>query len=344
MIQMPKGWRRYAFAAAVAVSLAAHAKSGAAQAAQDFYKDKTITLLIGIGVGGGTDTWARTVGHYISSHIPGNPSVVPENMPGAAGLKMTDYLYNAAPRDGLVIGLPNAGILLEPLLGGSGANFDPMKLNYIGSPSRDTTVCVARQDAPVQSLDDLRTKELVVGASGSGGNTNIYPLFLTKALGMKFRIVQGYKGTADILLAVERGEVMGMCSDYGPLTHQSLFQDGKLRILLQVAVEKDARIAAPLPSAFVTTETQRKALAFFVSRDEIGWPFIAPPDVPKERIQTLQRAFEATMTDPAFVADTAKRRFDIAAMTGEQLTALVDHIYQTPKDVVRFTAAALGDN
>lgn len=341
---MPKAWRRCAFAAAVVVSLSAHANSAAAQAAPDFYKGKTITLLIGIGVGGGTDTWGRTVGRYIGTHIPGNPSVVPENMPGAAGLKMTDYLYNAAPRDGLTIGVPNAGILLEPLLGGGGVSFDPMKLNYIGSPSHDTTVCVARKDAPVQTLDDLRTKELVVGASGSGGNTNIYPRFLSKALGMKFRIVEGYKGTADILLAVERGEVMGMCSVYGPLTHQSMFQDGKLRVLLQVAVEKDPRIDAPLPGAFITTETQREAIAFFVSRDTIGWPFIAPPDVPKERIAALQRAFDATMTDPGFVADAAKLRFDIAARTGEQLTALVGRIYQTPKDVVRFTAAALGDN
>jgi tripartite-type tricarboxylate transporter receptor subunit TctC len=341
---MPRPLWCHAFAAAVAVSLAVHAKSAKAQAASDFYKDNTITLLIGIGVGGGTDTWGRTVGRYIGSHIPGNPSVVPENMPGAAGLKMTDYLYNAASRDGLTIGLPNAGILLEPLLGGSGTSFDPMKLNYIGSPSRDTTVCVARNDAPVQTLDDLRTKELLVGASGSGGNTNIYPLFLAKALGMKFRIVQGYKGTADILLAVERGEVMGMCSDYGPLTHQSLFRDGKLRILLQVAVDKDSRIDAPLPGAFVATGTQRQALAFFVSRDKIGWPFIAPPEVPKDRIATLQRAFDATMTDPAFLADTAKLHFDVAATTGEQLAALVDRIYRTPKDVVQFTAAALGGN
>ena len=126
--------RRIVFAGAVAAAFAANANSVAAQSVQDFYKGKTITLLIGIGVGGGTDAWARTVGQYIGRHIPGNPSVVPENMPGAAGLKMTDYIYNAAPRDGSVIGLPNAGILLEPLLGGQGAGFDPMKLNFIGSP------------------------------------------------------------------------------------------------------------------------------------------------------------------------------------------------------------------
>ena len=336
--------RRIVFAGAVAAAFAANANSVAAQSVQDFYKGKTITLLIGIGVGGGTDAWARTVGQYIGRHIPGNPSVVPENMPGAAGLKMTDYIYNAAPRDGSVIGLPNAGILLEPLLGGQGASFDPMKLNFIGSPDRDTTVCVARKDAAVQSLDDLKTKELVVGASGSGGNTNIYPVFLAKALGMKLRIIQGYKGTADILLAMERGEVVGMCSDYDPLTHQSMFKDGKLRILFQAAVRKDPHIDAPLPNEFITSESQRSAFAFFVSREELGRPFIAPPDVPKERIDALRRAFDATMADSSFIAAAERQRFNIVAMTGEELTALIERIYQTPEEVVRFTSAALGGN
>jgi len=336
--------RRIVFAGAVAAAFVANANSVAAQSVQDFYRGKTITLLIGIGVGGGTDAWARTVGQYIGRHIPGNPSVVPENMPGAAGLKMTGYIYNAAPRDGSVIGLPNAGILLEPLLGGQGANFDPMKLNFIGSPDRDTTVCVARKDAAVRTLDDLKTKELVVGASGSGGNTNIYPMFLAKALGMKFRIIQGYKGTTDILLAMERGEVMGMCSDYDPLTHQSMFKDGKLRILFQAAVRKDPHIDAPLPNEFITSESQRSAFAFFVSREELGRPFIAPPDVPKERIEALRRAFDATMADGSFIAAAEKQRFNIVAMTGEELTALIERIYQTPEEVVRFTSAALGGN
>ena len=336
--------RRILLAGAVAAAFATNTSSAAAQSPQDFYRGKTVTLLIGIGVGGGTDAWARTLGQYIGRHIPGNPSVVPENMPGAAGLKMTDYIYNAAPQDGSVIGLPNAGILLEPLLGGQGAKFDPMKLNYIGSPDRDTTVCVARKDAPVQTVADLRTKELLVGASGSGGNTNIYPTFLAKALGMKFRIIQGYKGTADILLAVERGEVMGMCSDYDPLTRQSLFKEGKLNILFQVGVTKDPHIDAPLPSEFITSETQRSALAFFVSREELGRPFIAPPNVPKERIEALRRAFDATITDGGFIAEAKKQRFNVVAMTGEELTALMKRIYDTPTDIVRLTAAALAGN
>ena len=183
-----------------------------------------------------------------------------------------------------------------------------------------------------------------VGASGSGGNTNIYPTFLAKALGMKFRIIQGYKGTADILLAVERGEVMGMCSDYDPLTRQSLFKEGKLNILFQAGVTKDPHIDAPLPSEFITSETQRSALAFFVSREELGRPFIAPPNVPKERIEALRRAFDATITDGGFIADAKKQRFNVVAMTGEELTALMKRIYDTPTDIVRLTAAALAGN
>jgi tripartite-type tricarboxylate transporter receptor subunit TctC len=321
---------------------AACATAANAQSAENFYTGRTVTLLIGIGVGGGTDAWARTLGRYIGHHIPGHPTIVPQNMPGAAGLKMTGYLYNAAARDGSVFGLPNAGILLEPLLGGAGAHFDPLKLSWIGSPDRDTTVCVARKDAPVQTVDDLRTKELVVGSSGSGGNTNIYPAFLAKALGMKLRIVQGYKGTADILLAVERGEVMGMCSDYDPLSQQSLFRAGKLRVLFQAALAKNPRIDAPLPTSFITSDTQRQALAFFVSREDLGRPFIAPPDVPKDRLDILRRAFDATMKDSGFLADAAKQNFNVVAMTGEELTAKIRQIYQTPKDIVRLTATALG--
>ncbi len=161
---------------------------------------------------------------------------------------------------------------------------------------------------------------------------------------MKFRIIQGYKGTADILLAVERGEVMGMCSDYDPLTRQSLFKEGKLNILFQAGVTKDPHIDAPLPSEFITSETQRSALAFFVSREELGRPFIAPPNVPKERIEALRRAFDATITDGGFIADAKKQRFNVVAMTGEELTALMKRIYDTPTDIVRLTAAALAGN
>ena len=285
---------------------------------------------------------AERLGKYIGRHIPGNPSVVPVNMPGAGGLKMTNYIYNAAPKDGTAFGLPNGGVVLEPLLGTQGANFDPLKLSWIGSPDRDTTVCVARKDAPVQSVDDLRTKELVVGASGSGGNTHIYPTFFANALGMKIKVIQGYKGTADILLAVERGEVMGMCSSYDPLTRQSIYKAGKLRILFQASSKKDENIDAPVPAQFIATNSQRMALEFLTAREKLGRPFFAPPDVPQERVVALRRAFDATMKDSAFLADAEKQHFNVVSIRGEELAALMERIYQTPKDVVRLTASVLG--
>jgi len=313
-----------------------------AQSVENFYKDKTVSLLIGFGVGGGSDAWSRTLARHMGRHIPGKPNIVPQNMPGAGGLKMTNYIYNAAPKDGTVFGLTNAGIPLEPLLGGKGISFDPLKLNWIGSPDLDTTVCVARKDASVQSLDDLATKQLVVGASGSGGNTNIFPMFFANALGMKIKVIKGYKGTRDILLAVEQGEVMGVCSNYDPLTRQTMYKAGKLRILFQGALQKDEKIDAPVPTKFIKTESQRKAFSFFLARTDLGRPFVAPPGVSKERIQALRRAFDATMKDPGFLADAKKQRFNVVARTGEELTAIIERLYQTPEDAVRLTAKALG--
>jgi tripartite-type tricarboxylate transporter receptor subunit TctC len=329
--------------AAVIAAIAVSATDpGAAQSADGFYKGKTITILIGSGVAGGTDAWSRTLARNIGRYIPGNPSVIPMNMPGAAGLKMTNYLYNAAPRDGTVFGNPNGGIVLEPLLGGPGASFDATKLSWIGSPDHDTTVCVARKDAAVQSVEDLRTTELVVGSSGSGGNTHLYPTFFANLLGMKIRVIPGYTGTSDILLAVERGEVAGMCSAFVPLSQQSLYRAGKLRILFQAAATPNRDIDAPAPVSFITSEQQRKAVEFVVAREDVGRPFFAPPDIPGERLLALRRAFDATMKDPGFLADAKKQNFNIVASTGEELSAIMARIYQTPPEVIDLAAKALG--
>ena len=314
----------------------------AAQSVESFYNGKTVTLVIGSGVAGGTDAWARTLAKHIGRHIPGNPPVVPVNMPGAGGLKMTNYIYNAAPKDGTSFGNPNGGILLEPLLGGQGANFDATKLSWIGSPDRDTTVCVARRDAEVQSVDDLRTKELIVGSTGSGGNTHLYPTFFANMFGMKIKVIQGYKGTSDILLAVERGEVMGMCSSHDPLTQQPAYKAGKLRILFQATLTPDKAIDAPVPTSFITNEIQRQALEFVVAREDIGRPFFAPPNIPQDRLDALRRAFDATMKDPGFLADAKKQNFNIVASTGEQLSDIIARIFKTSPDVIRIAAEALG--
>ena len=314
-----------------------------AQPVAEFYKGTTMTVLIGFGVGGGNDSWARALAHHMGRHIPGNPTLVPQNMPGAGGLKVTNYLYNAAPKNGAVFGLVNRGIPLVPLFGGKGVNFDALKMNWIGSPDRDTTVCVARSDSPVQTMNDLRTKELVVGATGSGADTAIYPEFFANLAHMKFKVIKGYKGTRDISLALERGEVGGMCAAFDSVARTALYKEGKLRILFQAAVTRDPHVPdAPLPSAFVTDPADRQALELFLARVEVGRPFVAPPGVSADRVAALRKAFMDTMNDPDFIAETKKMQLHVYAISGEKLTEIIAAIYKTPKDIVQRTAAALG--
>ena len=207
--------------------------SASAQTPAEFFKGKQIALLVGFGPGGEDDLWARLLSRHLTTHIPGNPNVIPQNIPGSAGLLVANRLYNTAPRDGSVIGMINRGIPFEPLLGGQGTQFDPLKINYIGSPGRDTTVCAARKDAPVQSVEDLYRRELTVGGTGSGADTAIYPEFLSALLGMKFKLVKGYRGSQEIRLAMERNEVQGICLAYDSLTRGSLGRSGEINLLLR---------------------------------------------------------------------------------------------------------------
>ncbi len=198
---------KFAAMAAAALALCGVSRSACAQSVEEFYKGKTVTIMIGYGPGGTDDVWARLIGKYMGEHIPGKPNVVSTNVPGAGSLLLANQIYNTQPKDGTVIGLINRGVPFEPLLGGVGTRFDPMKFNYIGSPDRDTPACAIRVDAPVQTMRDLLTKEYIVGATGSGSDSQLYPEVLANMLGVKMKIVQGYPGSRDILLATERGEV-----------------------------------------------------------------------------------------------------------------------------------------
>jgi tripartite-type tricarboxylate transporter receptor subunit TctC len=337
------GVRHVAALVAILAGFAA-AQPAAAQSVDGFYKDKQVTVLIGFGPGGANDAWARALARHMGKHIPGNPVLTPQNMPGAGTLKLANHLYNVAPKDGSVFGLINRGIPLEPLLGSDAAQFDPLKMNWLGSPDKDTTVCAARKDAAVQSMRDLAGKELVVGATGSGADTAIYPEFLAEFLGMKFRTVKGYPGSNEIVLAMERGEVQGICVAYESLARQRLMREGKLNILMQVALEKDPGIPddAPLATELAQSQAEREALKLFLSRVALGRPFVAPPEVPRERIEALRNAFLATMRDPEFVAETKKLRLTVDPIPGERLAHVIAEIYKTPREVVKRVADILG--
>src|SRR3954470_8284992 len=332
--------QRVALSAAVCM-LASTAAS--AQTAAEFFKGKTVSLLVGFGPGGEDDLWARVVSRHLPSHIPGNPNVVPVHMPGSGGLLVVNRLYNTAAKDGTAIGMINRGIPFEPLLGGQGTQFDALKINYIGSPGRDTTVCAARKDAAVQSMQDLYSKELSVGGTGSGADTAIYSEFLAALLGMKFKLVKGYQGSHEIQLAMERGEVQGICLAYDSLSRGTLARNGQINVLLQAGLTPDPRIKN-VPSVLESARSpdERQALELFFARAAIGRPFVAPPEMPADRLAALRQAFEATLRDPAFLDDAKKQNLNVVPITGQEMTNIVDKAYKTPPATVKRTVQALG--
>jgi tripartite-type tricarboxylate transporter receptor subunit TctC len=314
-----------------------------AQSPAEFYKGKTIQLLVGFGPGGEDDVWARTIAKHIGNHIPGNPGMVPVHAPGSGGLLVVNRLYNAAPKDGSVVGMINRGIPFEPLLGGQGTQFDAQQINYLGSPGRDTTVCAARKDAAAQSAQDLYSQELTLGGTGSGADTAIYPEFLAALLGMKMRVAKGYKGSHEIHLAMERNEVQGICLAYDSLLRGNLARQGQLNILLQAAIEPDPRIKdVPLGLQQARSPDERAALELFFARASMGRPFVAPAEVPADRVAALRAAFQAMLRDPAFLDDARKQSLNVVSIPGEQQAAIIANAYKTPPAIVQRTIKALG--
>ena len=313
----------------------------------DFYNNRTVSLIVGFGVGGDDDLWGRLVGKHIGRHIPGHPTVTVQNLPGAAGLVLMNRLANASPRDGSVIGMVNRGIPFEPLLGGAGTQFDPLAMTYLGSPNRDTTVCAARRDAAVKTMADLFTTELKVGATGSGADTAIYPQFLAALLGMKFNVVKGYSGSRDVTLAIERNEVQGICG-YAWTSLQSqagyLLKENKINILVQTALDPDpelAKMGVPMIWDFVKDKEQHDVLELIFAQQSFGRPFFVPPGVPKDRLAILRTAFDATMKDPGFVAELTKQHLGLSPLTGQRVQQMVDKMFATPKNIQEKAKEAL---
>jgi tripartite-type tricarboxylate transporter receptor subunit TctC len=317
------------------------ARADAAQP-EPFFAAKTIYVLVGFGPGGANDVWARTIATHLGDHIPGRPRVVVENVPGAGGLKLMNQLYRISPRDGTVIGLINRGIAFEALFGGDGVLFDPLRMNWLGSPDRDTTVCVARKDAPVHAMRDLFTRELVVGATGSGADTAVYPEFLSALLGMKFRTIKGYQGTKDISLAMERREVEGLCVAYDSLEREPLARQGQINILFQAALTPDPRLkGVPVATDLAGSDTDRMALRLFFARVELGRPFVLPPGVPADRVTLLRNAFRDTVADVGFRSDARRQGLNIDYVSGEQLQSTIAAAFRSPKSILQRTKNAL---
>ncbi|MGE0651290.1 MAG: Bug family tripartite tricarboxylate transporter substrate binding protein [Alphaproteobacteria bacterium] len=325
-------------------AIAAIPDAATAQSVADFYKGKQIEFIIGSAAGSTYDAWARVIGRHMGRHIAGKPTFLPKNMPGAGHIKATNYLFNVAPKDGTSIGMFSRNMPTRALLNHPAVKFKPEEFNWIGSPELTNRLCVAMANAPVQSGDDLFTKELIVGGAGSGGAVSTTPLILKGVLGMKFKLVEGYKGTADIFLAMERGELHGVCHSLSGLRAgvPGWLESGKIRVLFNMERKPIPGVNAPTIYKYIKTPEQRQVVSFYTSNTELGRPIAVPPGVPAGRLTALRRAFDATMKDPGFTADANKQKLEINALTGEELTERVLDLAKTPAAIVDRTEALLG--
>ena len=309
----------------------------AAQPAGDSLAGKSVSMIIGFGAGGGYDLWGRTVGRHIGRHLPGAPTVIPQNMPGAGSYAAASYIFNIAPKDGTVLGIIARDAALGPLSGATGARFDPTRLSWIGTPTKETNVCIAYHTSQVKSVRDLYEKQLIVGDTGPGTGTRSYPKALNELLGMKFKLVGGFPASSDVFLAMERGEVEGICEslDSIKIRRPDWIPTKKISILFQGGAEPNPELdGVPFVLDLARTGEQRQAIEFLYAGQGIGRPFVAPPDLPADRLKMLRDAFNATMTDPAFVAEAQKSKLDLEPEDGEHLAVLIAKIYATPKPIV----------
>jgi tripartite-type tricarboxylate transporter receptor subunit TctC len=309
----------------------------AAGAQADVFAGKTVHMIIGFGPGGGYDLWGRTVGRHIGKHLPGKPNVVPQNMPGAGSFVATSHIYHAAPKDGTALGIIARDAALGPLTGATGARFDATRLSWIGTPTKETNVCIAYQTAKVKTAQDLLGQELIVGDTGPGTGTRAYPKALNALVGMKFKVVGGFHSSADVFLAMERGEVEGICESLDSIKNRrpDWIPKGTISILFQGGAALNPELKDVLfVLDLARTSDQKQAIEFLYAGQGIGRPFVAPPDLPPERLKMLRDAFAATMTDAEFIAEAQRNKLDLEPEDGEHLAALVQKIYATPKPVI----------
>jgi tripartite-type tricarboxylate transporter receptor subunit TctC len=328
--------------ASAALALAAPAN---AQGPADFYKGKKVDLYVGYSAGGGYDVYGRLLARHMSKHIPGNPNIVPQNMTGAGSLKLANWLYNVAPKDGTAFGIIGRGTGFDPLLGNKAAQFDAEKFNWLGSMNNEVSVCVAWHTTGITKIEELYGKELTVGGTSASADTDQFPRVTNGVLGTKFKVITGYPGGNDVGLAMERGEVQGRCGwswSSVKSTHQDWVDQKKINILTQLALTKHPELPnVPLIVDLAKNDEQRKILRIIFARQVMGRPFLAPPNVPKERVAILRKAFMDTMSDKDFIADAEKAQLEITPVSGEEVQKLVDEAYDTPKEVAQKAADLL---
>jgi len=328
--------------AACAVPVAAAAQS---ETVANFYKDKQIRIVVGASAGSDYDLGTRLLAQHMSRYIPGNPTFIVQNMTGAGGIRAANYVYNVAPKDGTVLADFSRNIPSQAVLGQKGVRVDPRRMGWIGATSTPNRICAVRGSSPIRSIDQLFTTELLVGSTGVGSAYSIVPTVINKTIGTRFKIIEGYKGLADILIAMEQGEVGGTCQTLNQFksTYAEMIRKGTVRVLFSVE-EEPVTDPPGVPTIFgkLKTEADRQLFRFvFDATAVFGRPYAFGPDVPAERVAALRAAFLAAVNDPALVADAKRQGIDMSYRTAAELEKYVERLYETPPDVMKKAAAIL---
>jgi len=329
------------FAASILVAMAL-GTSAHAQAPAEFYRGKQIKLVVGTAAGQDYDLWARLIGRHITRHIPGNPSLIVENMPGAGHIVATNHLFNVAARDGTVLGMVSRNMTDAAVMGLANVRYDPGRFSWLGSPEINHRVMFVSANSGFEAVADLFARELIVGAPGGVQGVTAAPLLLKNLLGMKLKIVQGYRSPGDVVLAVTRGEVGGFVNSVGgPVgARRQWVETGQMRVLFNMEPDAVPWLGAPTIFDYLKTDEQRAVLTFFSGNTQLGRPLMAPPGVPADRVEALRQAFDATMREPAFLKEAESMGFEVAPQTGERIATLVATALATPKDIVKLAERA----
>ena len=316
-----------------------------AQPAAEFYKGRSIDVYIGTSVGGGYDAYARMLSRHMGRQLPGNPVLVPKTMEGGGGMRLANFLFNAAPKDGSAFATFNRGIGFDPLLGNKAAQFDATKFNWIGSANDEVSVCVAWHGSGITRYEDLLSRELVVGASGPAADTYQFPKIANSILHTRFKIITGYPGGNDIDLAMERREVQGRCGwswTSVKATHQSWLDQNKIDLLFQIGLSRHPDLpSVPLIMDLARSEEERAIFKVVFGRQVMAWPFAAPAGVAEKRVEALRKAFTDTMADKEFLGEATKAGLEVRPVSGANVQKLVAEIYDTPAAIVQRTIRLL---
>jgi tripartite-type tricarboxylate transporter receptor subunit TctC len=325
-------------------AVAALPERAQADAVSDFYRGKTVTIIVGYTAGGGYDLYARALGRHMGRHLPGNPNFIVQNITGAGSLNAANHLYNVSAKDGTVFGTFGRGLPMEPLIGTAKVQFDATKFTWLGSGANEISICATWHTSPVKTWADMLKTSFTAGGEGAGSDPDTYSLMVRNIFGVKLKLVSGYHGTSDIILAIERGEVDGRCGwSWSSLksTREAWIAEKKLNFLVHISDQKAPELA-PIPTINeFANERQKQIVRLVTSRQVVGRPFAAPPGVPEDRKQALRAAFDATLKDPAFLDEANKLKLEVNPVSGADVDKLLGELYRTPKDIIEEARKAI---